>query len=776
MFALKPFQEKAVANLKDKFLSLWKSPHDNVPLVFKSPTGSGKTIMMAQFLRDIVGDPRFYGNDVAFVWLTFNEESYVQSKNKLASYYGGASELELLDLNDLNQGKMNRNSVFFINWQKIKGKSKESRKLRKDNEWGLTFDSFINKTKEEGRELVVVIDEEHIGSDTELAQEIIDGVIKPKINIRVSATPKYIPDAEEISEKRGGFVQAKREEVIEAGLIKEKIIFQTEEDLDKTDFKGMDQDDLLLELAFRKRQELINHYKSIDVDVNPLVMIQLPNDDQANKDTTTTNKQEIVLSFLKEKGVLEDEIAIWLSQEKVNLDYIEDTNSPVSFLLFKQAAATGWDCPRASVLVMFREIKNPTFAIQTVGRILRMPFGSHFPIPELNSGYLYTNYKRNEVLTEYGKSKTDNRPAIYGSYRKPDIDAIKVESVFMSRTDYNDLGDSFQKTFNKVANEYFSINDKTTPAQALKKLETKKLETKPTVTNGLIVGVEIDDYDNFTKELISEGGSHDQEMSQHDLERLYNLLCFKFISHQIDENKKFAPERSWGKLKTALNVWLLNSTKKDRKSIYTIIVHDLLNQSSVLSPVIVEALEKYRPIREKEVNKKSERSKRIEHIELPPSTLFFTDQYEEMKVKKSALVPFYIQSDYKGEINEKDFIKFLDENKDIVWWYKNGDTGSEFFSISYYNPEENKEKLFYPDWIFKTEKTLWIVDTKKGSTAEISDTKYKAEALQEWLKDKKNMNGGIVVPDGPNGWKINSNKKYSYSKSFDKWNNLKDVI
>jgi type III restriction enzyme len=776
MFALKPFQETTIAKLKDNFLSLWKSPHENIPLVFKSPTGSGKTIMLAQFLRDIVGDPRFYGNDVAFVWLAFNEESYVQSKNKLSSYYGGASELELLDLNDLNQGKMNKNSVFFINWQKIKGKSKESRKLRKDNEWGLTFDSFINKTKEDGCKLVVIIDEEHIGSDTELAGEIIDGLIQPKITIRVSATPKYVPDAEEMAEQKGGFVQAKREEVIEAGLIKEKIIFQTEEDLDKKGLKGMDQDDLLLELAYQKRQDIVEHYKSIDVEVNPLVMIQLPNDDRAGKETTAINKQDIVINFLKDKGVLEDEIAIWLSQEKVNLEQVEDNKSPISFLLFKQAAATGWDCPRASILVMFREIKNPTFAIQTVGRILRMPFGSHFPIPKLNLGYLYTNYKRNEVLTEYGKSNTDNRPAVYGSYRRPEITPEVVESMFMSRTDYNDLGDSFQETFSNVASEYFDIKQKDIPSEVIKKLGSKKLETKPSVTNGLIVGVEIDDYDNFTKELIAEGGSHDQEMSQHDLERLYNLLCFKFISHQVDENKKFAPERSWGKLKTAINVWLLNITGKDRKYIYTLVVNDLLNQSSVLSPVIATALEQYRSVREKEVNKKSERSKRIEEIELPPASLFFTDQYKEMKVKKSALTPFYMHSNYKGEINEKDFIKFLEENKDVVWWHKNGDTGSEFFSISYYNPEENKEKLFYPDWIFKTETALWIVDTKKGSTAEIIDTKYKAEALQEWLEGRKNIKGGIVVPDGPNGWKVNSNKKYSYSSSFDKWNNLKDVI
>lgn len=776
MFALKPFQENTIAKLKDQFLNLWKSPHDNIPLVFKSPTGSGKTIMMAQFLRDLVGDPRFYGNDVAFIWLTFNEESYVQSKNKLFSYYGGASELDLLDLNDLTRGKLNKNSVFFINWQKIKGKSKESRKLRKDNEWGLTFDSFIEKTKDEGRKFVVIIDEEHIGSDTELAQEIIDGLIQPKITIRVSATPKYIPNAEDIAEQKGGFVQAKREEVIEAGLIKEKIIFQTEEDLNRKDFKGIDQDEILLELAYQKRLDLIKQYKNIGVEVNPLVMIQLPNDDQVSKDTTTTNKQAIVLGYLKEKGVLEDEIAIWLSQEKVNLEYIEDNKSPISFLLFKQAAATGWDCPRASVLVMFREIKNPTFAIQTVGRILRMPFGTHFSIPELNLGYLYTNYKRNEVLTEYGKSKTDNRPAIYGSYRKPEIEAVVLESVFMSRTDYNDLGDTFQETFSDVANTYFGILNKDTSTQAVKKLEAKNLDTKPSVTNGLIVGVEIDDYDNFTKELIAEGGSHDQDMSQHDLERLYNLLCFKHISGQIDENKKFAPERSWGKLKTALNVWLLKVTEMNRQDIYKIVVNDLLSQTSTLAPVIGIALDKYRPIREKEVNKKSERSKRIETIEIPRESLFFTDQYEEMEVKKSALKPFYIEKDYKGEDNEKEFIKFLESNKDIIWWYKNGDTGSEFFSISYHNPDENKEKLFYPDWIFKTKNKVWIVDTKKGSTAEIADTKYKAEALQVWLKDNKNFTGGIAVQDGPNGWKIQNGKTYSYNHTFNGWLNLKDVL
>lgn len=755
MFALKPFQETAISQLKDEFLGLWKLSESNMPIVLKSPTGSGKTIMLAQFLRDIVSDPRFEGNDVAFVWFTFSEDSYVQSKKKLFDYYGGASELNLIDLNDLSRERLHQNDVFFINWQKIKGKSKESRKLRRENEQGLNFDNFIEETHLAGRKIVVIIDEEHIGSDTDLALEVVEGLIKPKITLRVSATPKYIPTRAETA----GYVEVKRSDVVEAGLIKEKIVFQTEEDLEQKAVKNLDQDEMLLELAFAKRLEIVNLYKKLDIEVNPLVLIQLPNDDQATRETSFATKQTIVLEYLKRKGVKSNEIAVWLSKEKENLDDLEKPNSPVSFLLFKQAAATGWDCPRAGVLVMFREIKNPTFALQTVGRILRMPFGTHFAHPELNLGYLYTNYKRNEVLVEYAKSKTENRPAINGSYRKKDVEPLALESVFMARADYNDLGDTFQMAFKDMTD---------------KKLDINKMDLKPKVTNGLIVGVEIDDYDNFTKELFEEGGSYDEEMSRHDLERLYNLMCFKIIAGQTDENRKFAPERSWGKLKTALNVYIMDKLKLERADAYKVIVYDLLSEAGVLNPIIGDALLAYRPIREQEVNKKAARAKRVEHIEVPREALFFTDQYEELEAKKSALAPFWIKKNYVGRENEEDFVKFLEspKNKSVVWWHKNGDTGSEHFSISYYNPDENKEKLFYPDWIIKTKNGVLIVDTKDGITARDNDTKYKAEALQAWLKGKKEIEGGIVVKDGVNGWRINQNAKYSHDSSLKDWDVL----
>lgn len=767
MFTLKPFQEAAIAQLKEKFLTLWKLGDHNLNLTFKSPTGSGKTIMMAQFLRDIVADPRFSHADVGFVWITNSDSLAMQSKDKLFSYYGGASENPLVDMNNLRDGSIPKSGVFFINWQKVVSKAKDNRKLRTEGESNTTFDEYLENTHNLKREVVLIIDEEHIASSTVLASDLIKNVIKPRIIIGVSATPQNT-----------GFttVEVAREDVISAGLIKEKIIFQTEEDLESKNYDGVDQDEILVSLAYHKRDEIVTYYKELGIEINPLVLIQLPNDDKADKTTSTITKQDFIINSLKEKGVYDHEIAIWLSEDKVNLEDITNNTSPVSFLLFKQAAATGWDCPRASVLVMFREIKNPTFAIQTVGRILRMPFGTHFAKPELNLGYLYTNYKRNEVLTGYAKTPGGNRPAIYQSERKKEVTPIPLESVFMSRSDYNDLGDSFQKTFTQVANKYFSITDKDSSSDRIKKINKGGLDINPKITNGLIVGVEIDDYDNFKEELLSEGSSHDQEISQNDLEKLYNLYCFNLISKQIDENKKFAPERSWGKLKTALNVWFMESMDVGRKNTYNIIVNDLIKSTSVLSPVIAGSLGVYRPIREKEVNKKSERAKRIETIEIPRQTLFFTDQYEEMKVKKSVMKPFYIEKDYKGEDNEKEFIKFLEEHNNVVWWYKNGDSGSEYFSIAYYNEDENKEKLFYPDWIIKTEKDIWIIDTKKGATAELKDTKYKAEALQEWLKGRKGMSGGIAVQDGPNGWKLQSNKVYSYNHSMNGWQDLKDLF
>ena len=94
-------------------------------------------------------------------------------------------------------------------------------------------------------------------------------------------------------------------------------------------------------MAFNKRLELQKEYKELGLDINPLVLIQLPNDDHAGKETLNKSKLEIVKDFLRDQNIDEKDIAIWLSDKKENLEEIEENDSLVSFLIFKQAAATG---------------------------------------------------------------------------------------------------------------------------------------------------------------------------------------------------------------------------------------------------------------------------------------------------------------------------------------------------------------------------------------------------------------------------------------------------
>jgi len=69
---------------------------------------------------------------------------------------------------------------------------------------------------------------------------------------------------------------------------------------------------LLLDLAIERQQELKAEYKKLGKDINPLVLIQLPNDDSRLKDAGQKTKEEIVLDYLQKKKInIDRNVALW---------------------------------------------------------------------------------------------------------------------------------------------------------------------------------------------------------------------------------------------------------------------------------------------------------------------------------------------------------------------------------------------------------------------------------------------------------------------------------
>ena len=85
---LKEFQDEAINELRTKFYRMWKAGHRFARLIFKAPTGAGKTVMAAELLNRISGDAQF-DPDKAFIWFSFNPDSVEQSRQKLHAYLNG---------------------------------------------------------------------------------------------------------------------------------------------------------------------------------------------------------------------------------------------------------------------------------------------------------------------------------------------------------------------------------------------------------------------------------------------------------------------------------------------------------------------------------------------------------------------------------------------------------------------------------------------------------------------------------------------------------------
>ncbi|MGT9066363.1 helicase, partial [Enterococcus faecalis] len=121
---------------------------------------------------------------------------------------------------------------------------------------------------------------------------------------------------------------------------------------------------------------------------NPLVLVQLP--DESTPDLSLRIEKH--LQETMHKTYEDGKLGIWLSEQKRNVIDVNKLDNKVEYLIIKQAIATGWDAPRAKILIKIRENMGEQFTVQTLGRIRRMPqpWIGHYNVDVLDNAYLYT--------------------------------------------------------------------------------------------------------------------------------------------------------------------------------------------------------------------------------------------------------------------------------------------------------------------------------------------------------------------------------------------------
>lgn len=673
----------------------------NDTLIMKAPTGSGKTIILLDYI-----DKYFDFSDslTSFVWLSIGTgELEEQSKDKMDMLLPDRTSKTLDEA--IREG-FNGKDVTFINWEAI---NRSSNKATKPSERKNIIDRIADAHKK-GIEFILIVDEEHRGN-TGISAEFMMNFSAMNV-IRVSATP--------IKNDSALKYEIPESEVIASGLITSAMYIN--EDVDDTRETDMSTEyAYLLSLAIVKRDKIQAEYDKLHKKIRPLVIIQFP--DSSNRYI------EEVESYLEEKGYTYENgfVAKWLSEEKINTDGIEQSNATPIFLLWKQALSTGWDCPRAKILVKLRDNMSDSFEIQTIGRIRRMPEAHHYDNDVLDNCYMYT-------FDEEWKENVLRDPSAYETRRV----TIKDEGreLILTREVRDSSSTNFgEREIREILSKYFE--------------ETYKLKTGPRLS--------LEDKEENRKKMAADSWKFGTEIS-----RVYLKGKFVKVSDILsaDETSKGITTREV-------------STHDNGRDVMHIVneLHGIISISDSVIRSIIKTLfhkQQYRRIdnllalenrewyafiinnhdRLKEVFRKVKARSLEDNIRYKQMSLDLGD-FEIFYKEREFRIPLSevyrvdsIRSDLKGKYLSKNvydkyeetmvtektrskieqkFEYYCNNCDNVKWFYKNGDKGDKYFSIAY-RTGFGQVSLFYPDYIIQMKNNdVWIIETKGGERSGHTD-------------------------------------------------------
>lgn len=615
------------------------NPNNKKTLIVKSPTGSGKTIILLHFIDKYM---QVKMHKTAFIWLTPGSgELEEQSMNKMNKHlpYRNSKTLD----NILNGG-FEDNDVCFINWERV---TKRGNKAIVESERKNLFER-IAEAHHSQLNFIIIIDEEH-SNNTSKANDIINS-FNPIYTIRVSATAK--------ENRSFDYYQIQENKVINSGLITKALYINenlTEEVIEN-------ENKLLIDLACSKREEIVKEYKKLNENINPLIIIQFPNE-----------SPELIKSIediLEDKGITYDNklLSIRMSDNHLNFENIEDNDNITQVLLIKQAVATGWDCPRAKILVKLRENMNEQFEIQTLGRLRRMPKAKHYNNLILDNAYLYTF---DEKYTESIRQSIEHSYFVKRIFLKPEFKSFTLTKQ-LKNLDYIGLGE--REIYNKIYDYFVEKYD----FNKDHKKNKSTLEFNGYIFENMIIRNIIQDNiirtdDLLRKDLNQKTVSYKVNTHKHGLPLRQTIDSFKSIVGLNYEKTRIVLEK------------LFRNNNKYKKKICSLNTSEfyafIINNKSNLKDDLREAMSKQTRQKEFVINAKETEFKFPEQ-----DILKYSPNEKYVKELDKNNYTYYTDDCLVEGIRSKSerlFERYCQENPNIKWYYKNGDSGQDYFSVVY---------------------------------------------------------------------------------------------
>lgn len=726
-----------------------KEPISEEHIVLQAPTGSGKTIILSAFIDAYLDN---FPNTIVF-WLSpgkggLEEQSRKSFDQSVNGRFSG-------DVHDFLKAGTHEEGIFFVNWEMITGKKNI---VLREAEWKNLYEK-IRECHDVGNNFLLIVDEEH-SHDTDKAKHVITQLF-PVQEIRASATAN--------TKKTSKKVVISDSEVIASGMIAEAISINQDlpEELNKSEINE------LLNLGNDMRKKVRKEYENINVNINPLVLIQFPNGQPETIQEVEDHLSQ--LGYTVENGM----VARWFSGDRtVDVDDLKNFNSDVRFLLFKQAIATGWDCPRAKILVKLREGGDETFNIQTIGRIRRMPERKHYENEILDKCYLYTRdakfetgLKNSLTGTSYNERtfKSKNNDMALTKYFVEDIQILVnelevfevIKKMFLDDMDHNKDGHLSKKEL--MRHGYSFSEDLDTPLyQGLVHTIDELGTMKATKTSSRKVNTHIDGF--VFKQAIRDIGVY-SGLSENTVR-----IVMKNLFSELPPKELF-PEMQ-NRYDEALKQRIYSS--ESNKAYYAFVINNRDKLINIFSSANAE----------EQVDYKGDESIESSNWEIPERQLYRYDALDERAIAvNSNIFEGYNTSMFaKGlhSYGEEIFEVWCQNNSNLIeYYYRNGDKGSNYFSTTYRTKFQIRN--FYPDYVLKLKSgEIWIIEVKGGmkdseESANIdSYADHKFRGLLAYQSMHSDINVAMVRPYG-GSLRVNKSR-WEEDLKHETWLPIEDVL